>query len=286
MKDIIMWLQSVELLARETYMAATVLHAADRSFAEFLARLVEDESWHYQIMKDAEHVVNDEDASLSAIALDDEIGDAILNYFHEMRRGIADRSLSRERLLELLVRAELSEWNDIFLYVVNVLKERMGSFKYPAAGIQSHIRMIENFVEARGGLSDVLNRLKLLPPIWVEKILIVDDVGLVADLIKALLNRDGDIDIACDGEEGMRMIEKKYYKLVISDIDMPNMNGIDMYINAVRRFPKLKDRFILMSGDITPERRWFMQENKVKYIAKPMKINTLRTMALDILLTK
>jgi len=286
MKDIITWLRSVELLARETYTAASVLDTVDNSFANFLARLAEDEAWHHRIMQDAESVINDEEIFLPAISIDEDISEKILNYFYEMRRGISNHSLTQGELLELIVQAELSEWNDIFVYVVNVLKEKMRSFKYPAAGIQSHLKMIETYVESRGGMPATLDKIKMLPPLWVEKILIVEDVEMIAELIKALLNRDGDIDIARDGEEGMRMIEKKYYKLVISDIDMPKMNGIDMYINAVQRFPKLKDRFILISGDISPERREFIQDNNLKYLNKPMRISKLRDLSLNILLTK
>jgi len=40
-----------------------------------------------------------------------------------------------------------------------------------------------------------------------------------------------------------------------------------------------------MSGDISPEKRRFIQNNKLKYLAKPMKISRLRDLSLDILLT-
>jgi len=284
-KEIIKWLRTVELLAQQTYLEAAGLHAADQSFAHFLERLADDEAGHYRIMQHADTVINGGEPLLPAIALDVETSEKILNYFYGMKRGITDGSLTKEELFECIVQAELSEWNDIFVYVVNTLKERMPRYKSSVAGIQSHLKTIEMYVEERGDLSSTLNKIKKLPPVWIEKILIVEDMEMIADLIKALLNRDGDIDIARDGEEGLRMIEEKYYKLVISDIDMPKMNGIEMYTTVVRRFPKLKERFILMSGDISPERKRFILKNKLKFLAKPMNIRQLRELCMDILLT-
>jgi len=150
-------------------------------------------------MHDAESVINDDEIFLPAISIDEDIREKILNYYYGIRIGISNHSLTERELLELIVQAELSDRNDIFVYVVNVLKEKMRSFKYPAAGILSHGKMIATYVERRGGMSITLNKIKMLPPVWVE---------MIADLIKALWNRDGDIDIGRDGEEGMWMIEK------------------------------------------------------------------------------
>lgn len=37
-----------------------------------------------------------------------------------------------------------------------------------------------------------------------------------------------EVDVACDGYEGLQMFQKRPYDLVITDIQMPNMNGLDM----------------------------------------------------------
>ena len=50
---------------------------------------------------------------------------------------------------------------------------------------------------------------------------------MVSDLIKALLNREGDIDIAENGQETLELIDNQFYKLIISDVEMPVMDGFD-----------------------------------------------------------
>lgn len=44
-------------------------------------------------------------------------------------------------------------------------------------------------------------------------------------LLRILFN---EVDVACDGFEGLELFDKRSYDLVITDIQMPNMNGLDM----------------------------------------------------------
>lgn len=285
MREIISWLREVEHLAGEVYQQAAAIHADDPVFARFLARLAEEEAWHYHVMGSAANLVASDSDRIPAIAIDHDTGQKIINYFITMKTGLEDGSLSQVALLEKIVEAELSEWNDIFFYVVNSLKETSSEFKYPAARIQSHIKTIEQYVENVRHVPEILRKIRKLPPVWVEKILIVEDNAMIAGLLKSLLNREGDIDIAGNGEEGLTKIERKYYKLVISDIDMPVMDGLDLYRKAIARFPNLRSRFILMSGDMTADRLEFMARHKIAFLTKPMRIKEMRDLAMSILLS-
>ena len=108
------------------------------------------------------------------------------------------------------MQAELSEWNDIFLYVVNTLREKSVEFNYPAARIQSHIKGVEYYLCSIDFDQSIIKEVKMMPSIWTESILIVDDEPSVANLLKALLNREGKIDIASDGLEALDLVHKNY----------------------------------------------------------------------------
>ena len=60
---------------------------------------------------------------------------------------------------------------------------------------------------------------------------------------------EGEIDIAHDEEEGMNKLSRQDYDLVISDIDMPIMDGLNFYLKAVKKYPSLKGKFLFMTGD-------------------------------------
>jgi len=70
-----------------------------------------------------------------------------------------------------------------------------------------------------------------------KTILVVDDSITVRETERKLLeNRGYQVDVAVDGLQGWNAIRTKPYDLVISDIDMPRMNGIEL-IKNIRNHP-------------------------------------------------
>ena len=77
----------------------------------------------------------------------------------------------------------------------------------------------------------------------MAKLLVVEDDESVRQLAARGLERAGHrVDIACDGEEGLRKISEANggYDLVVSDIRMPVMDGIEMSHQAAARFPGIR----------------------------------------------
>lgn len=284
MKDIIDWLKSVEHIAGEVYLEAAATFSHEKDLSEFLHQLAEEEAWHFHVMGSAANFLQSEPDFVPAISVDKETEDRIISYFKTMRKGMESKTLSRNDLLEKIVRAEMSEWNDIFTYVVNTLKEKSPEFKYPAARIQSHLKGVEYFLQNIEKQPDILTKISQLPPVWVESILIAEDDPMVANLIKSLLNRDGKIDIAENGKDALELIQSKYYKLIISDIDMPVMDGITLFEETKKVFPNIHTRFLFITGNLSPERQLFLKNSDVQFLAKPMEIKTLREMAYQIIL--
>lgn len=75
------------------------------------------------------------------------------------------------------------------------------------------------------------------------KILIADDHPFIRDGIRQMLLEQGgfrDIDEAATGTEALEMLAKKSYDLVIMDINMPGMNGIDATREIKMNYPHVK----------------------------------------------
>ncbi|RWO19687.1 response regulator [Mesorhizobium sp.] len=83
----------------------------------------------------------------------------------------------------------------------------------------------------------------------MAKLLIVEDDESVRTLAARALERAGHmIDIAADGAQGLALIRaaRGGYDLVVSDIRMPEMDGIQMAKAAASLFPAMK--ILLMTG--------------------------------------
>jgi DNA-binding NtrC family response regulator len=83
----------------------------------------------------------------------------------------------------------------------------------------------------------------------MAKLLIVEDDESVRTLAARALERDGHmVTIAADGAQGLELIQRAAggYNLVVSDIRMPEMDGIEMATAAAKQFPAMK--IMLMTG--------------------------------------
>ncbi len=81
----------------------------------------------------------------------------------------------------------------------------------------------------------------------MERILIIDDEQQIRSMLRLMLERDGyEVVEAPDGIEGIRAYRQKPADLIITDLIMPNKDGIGMIIELQKEFPDVK--IIAMSG--------------------------------------
>lgn len=92
-------------------------------------------------------------------------------------------------------------------------------------------------------------------PMDAEKsILIIDDDQDVREACREVLHVSGyAVDSARDGFEALKKIDSAAYDLIIVDINMPLVDGIDFYLRVVRKNPDMKNRFLFITGDIYGE---------------------------------
>lgn len=88
----------------------------------------------------------------------------------------------------------------------------------------------------------------------MTKILTVDDSASIRQMVSFTLKSAGfEVAEAADGAEGLQAIKADKYDLVISDVNMPNMDGIS-FVKALRQLDNYKFTPVLMlttesSGD-------------------------------------
>src|SRR5512137_1676413 len=110
------------------------------------------------------------------------------------------------------------------------------------------------------------------------KFLIVDDFSTMRRIVKGLLKEMGcnNAEEAEDGVVALAMLRNARYDFVVSDINMPNMNGFDL-LKAIKADEALKHLPVLM---VTAEARkedivLAAQTGAAGYIVKPFSKATL-----------
>src|SRR5690242_13168827 len=79
------------------------------------------------------------------------------------------------------------------------------------------------------------------------KICVVDDDRLVREVVDTLLSARGyEVLQAKDGKASMRILEREMPDLLITDIMMPNQDGIETILSVKQSFPKMP--ILAMSG--------------------------------------
>ena len=85
----------------------------------------------------------------------------------------------------------------------------------------------------------------------MKKILIIDDNNDILDIFNQLLVDDGfNVSTTKSGIKGIELFRKERFDLVITDIHMPGISGLDVAENIRNNFIKVP--IILMSSDYLP----------------------------------
>lgn len=101
------------------------------------------------------------------------------------------------------------------------------------------------------------------------KVLVVDDEAGFRDFLKwELGNRGFEVTTAVDGVEGLAKAREEHFEVIITDVTMPRMNGIELLEKVKKTSPE--SRFILVTGFGAVETAVYaMQQGASEFILKP-----------------
>jgi PAS domain S-box-containing protein len=113
-----------------------------------------------------------------------------------------------------------------------------------------------------------------------HSVLVIDDDPLVGEAIARALSEDNDVEVVTDAQQGLaRLASAKHYDVILCDLMMPVMTGMDLYAEIVRTMPKLAGRLVFMTGGaFTPRARAFLQSVVNPCLEKPLDTSKLRSM--------
>jgi DNA-binding response OmpR family regulator len=126
---------------------------------------------------------------------------------------------------------------------------------------------------------------EIFMPKGLKKVMIVDDEETLTWSMAKSLAKDRDkyeVMIANNGREALQLLKINKVDLVISDIRMPDINGLDLLVMVKKEYPETK--VIIMtaygSSDVQKEAN---QRGSLFYIEKPFEISDIRKIIIDLI---
>jgi two-component system, chemotaxis family, sensor histidine kinase and response regulator WspE len=166
--------------------------------------------------------------------------------------------------------------------VVQTLDPRLGKIKDVAAGalmedgspalildVEDVIRSIEKLANA-GSLSGVTRDALDAAAGKRKRVLVVEDSFTVRELERKLLVNSGfEVEVAVDGMDGWNAARTGHFDLVITDVDMPRMDGIEL-VTLIKKDPHVKSLPVMIVSykDRPEDRRRGLDAGADYYLAK------------------
>ena len=113
----------------------------------------------------------------------------------------------------------------------------------------------------------------------MKRILVVDDEEQIRSMLTQMLEHEGfAVDTAENGEEGMDLITRHAYDLIITDMIMPIKDGLKLIMELIRDYPDQRILAISGGGAIKAERYLTMAgylDDDIATLEKPFKRESL-----------
>ncbi len=276
MQEIVDWLVGIVEIAREVYGRASRKFHDYYKLSVFLNNLVKDEALRFHILSNVAGFLQKNGNTKQIIFLDGRTKNNIESQLHRNLEMLSNDTITKDSILDCIVTTELSELNHIFLFVINTLKEKNKEFMYFTSKLQNHFQMTKDFLVSIPEGQKYVERFETIPDLWKKKILIVEDSKPLVDFLSKLLEKEGSIDTANDGLEGLVKLGTTYYDAIISDVTMPNLDGISFYKEAHKNDPNIRERFIYFTATNDKTHLAFFKENDLVYLTKPLGVHEIK----------
>jgi CheY-like chemotaxis protein len=107
---------------------------------------------------------------------------------------------------------------------------------------------------------------------------VVDDEELIARAVQRTLSSEHDITVTLVAREALALCTSgEPFDLILCDLMMPDMTGMDLYLELVRSAPAQAENMVFLTGGaFTPRARDFLAVTPIEHIEKPFEPGNLR----------
>jgi len=116
-----------------------------------------------------------------------------------------------------------------------------------------------------------------LKAIQRRRVMAIDDEALLLKAFQRMLASHHDIETKLGAREALRCFgQDRRFDVVLCDLQMPDMSGVELYAAVKQQWPELAERFIFITGGaFSAEARRFLEEPNIACINKPFQLREL-----------
>lgn len=117
------------------------------------------------------------------------------------------------------------------------------------------------------------------------RVLVVEDELALGEAVAAALADEGfRAERASDGEEALLKLRGRHYDVIVCDLKMPKLDGMEFFREVSAKMPHVARRLIFMTGDVAgTDAERFLEESGCRWVPKPFRLRDLVRAAREIL---
>ena len=116
-----------------------------------------------------------------------------------------------------------------------------------------------------------------------NKALVIDDEPSIVRFCRKVLEGMGfEVSSTGDGYLAMEMVDKTDFELILVDIRLPKMSGIELFTRLKKDDPDIASKIVFMTGSVMGrETGNFLDKNTCPYLLKPFRADQLREVIIE-----
>ena len=119
----------------------------------------------------------------------------------------------------------------------------------------------------------------------VRMVLVVEDEATISNVCRRALTAEGfEVDVAVNGKIAQDMVQSRQYDLLLVDIKLPVVNGVELYKFLQDKHPDLANRVIFTTGSVFgTATKNFLEGTNRPLLPKPFTTNELKAIVANTL---
>jgi signal transduction histidine kinase len=114
-------------------------------------------------------------------------------------------------------------------------------------------------------------------------LVVEDEAALGAAVAESLQDAGFVVDRASDGLEALGRVRQQHFDLIVCDLKMPRLGGMEFYRELEASKPEMTNRIIFVTGDVAgTEAERFLLDTGSRWLAKPFRLKDLLRAAKDV----